>query len=202
MTGIKYLTSMLLAGCVWTATAKPQFPLHLDIDVAADTDDRNIAEGSSGTAQLNILTCRVRISQTFGAEYDKPLTMELYIIGQQIQTGFYGVMDVIKKRFTLTNENDRAFEFTTKPYIFGRTSGNINVGGEYETYLVVVLDEAGEIVETRCGRALSKKEIAIVRKFGPMTLFDRDGHVVGKLENPGAAFRAAVPAAASTYEDY
>jgi hypothetical protein len=28
-----------------------------------------------------------------------------------------------------------------------------------------------------------------------MTLFDRDGNVVGKVENPGQAFKRAVPAA-------
>ena len=196
-TKLKYMIGILLMGCVWTASAKSEFPLHLDIDVSPDTDTRMIAAGREGEAQLNMITFHIKIRQSFGELYNEPLTAELYIIGQQIQTGYYGVMDVVKKQFTLSEEDDRSFKFSTKPYIFGDTGGNITVGGEYETYLIVVLDHEGKVIETRCGRSLDKKEIAFIRKLGPMTLFDRDCHVIGKVKNPGAAFRAAVPAAAS-----
>ena len=197
-TKLKYLIGILLIGLSWMTSAQPEFPLHLDIDVSPDTDTRMIAAGRDGEAELNMITFHIKIRQSFGRLYTKPLTAELYIIGEQIQTGYYGVMDVIKKQFTLTEKDDRSFTFSTQPYMFGETGGNITVGGEYETYLIVVLDQEGKVIETRCGRILSKKEIAFIRKLGPMTLFDRDCHVVGKVKNPGAAFRAAVPAAASS----
>ena len=60
---------------------------------------------------------------------------------------------------------------------------------------MVISDKDGEIVDTRSGRAIRDKGIAFIRELGPKTLFDRDGNVIGQVENPGQAFKAAVPAA-------
>jgi hypothetical protein len=125
------------------------------------------------------------------------LTAELYVIGKQIHTGYYGIIDVVKEDFTFTKENDNTFEFSSKMYALGRTSGNINVGGTYETYLLVVADKDGKIVDTRSGRVIKEKGIAFIRELGPLTLFDRDGNVIGKVESPGEAFKKAIPAATS-----
>ena len=71
------------------------------------------------------------------------------MIGRQIHTGYYGIIDVVKKDFNFSEE--RLFEFTTREYALGRTDGNINVGGTYETFLVVVADENGKILDHRSG---------------------------------------------------
>ena len=119
----------------------------------------------------------------------------------QRDTGHYGIIDVQKGSGTFDKENDNSFKYTSPMYALGRTSGNINVGGTYETYLVVITDHTGKIVATRCGRSIKDEGIAFIRELGPKTLFDRDGNVIGKVEQPGKAFRAAVPAAVDPGDD-
>jgi hypothetical protein len=186
------------AGAVLTAGAQTTFPLRVDIDVNPKTTKKNIGAGTSGEAKMQQVQVHVKIRQSGGQLYEAPLKAELYVIGKQIHTGYYGIIDVIKKDFTFSQENSRTFEFSSQMYSIGQTSGNINVGGTYETYLVVVVDDKGEIVDTRSGRVIREQGIAFIRELGPMTLFDRDGNVIGKVENPGEAFRRAVPAA--TYQ--
>ena len=195
MTGLtKGLLSAAIMGCV-AMESSAQFPLKVDIDVSAKRSTKQIGAGNSGEAKVENVQCRVKIRKAGGQPYEGQLTAELYVIGRQIQTGYYGIIDVVKENFTFTKENDNTFEFKSKMYAIGKTSGNINVGGKYETYLLVVVDQDGKIIDTRSGRSIADKGIAFIREQGPMTLFDRDGNVIGKVENPGAAFKAAVPAA-------
>lgn len=189
------LLSMSIMGVVVTASAQTTFPLRVDIDVSAKRSTRQIGAGDIGEAKVEQVQCRVKIRKSSGSPYEDKLTAELFVIGRQIQTGYYGIIDVVKEDFNFTKENNNTFEFTSKMYAIGRTSGNIDVGGKYETYLLVVVDKDGNIVDTRSGRSIGDKGIALIRELGPMTLFDRDGNVVGKVENPGEAFRKAVPAA-------
>ena len=190
----KGLLSVAVMGCV-AMESSAQFPLKVDIDVSTKRNSKQIGAGNSGEAKVENVQCRVKIRKAGGQPYESQLTAELYVIGQQLQTGYYGIIDVVKKEFTFTQENGNEFEFLSKMYAIGKTSGNINVGGKYVTYLLVVADQNGKIIETRSGRSIGDKGIALIREMGPMTLFDRDGNVVGKVENPGAAFKAAVPAA-------
>ena len=198
----KSLLSVAVMGSVVAASAQGTFPLRVDIDVSARTTKKQIGAGSSGEAKMEQVQCRVKVRKSGGQPYTDQLTAELYVIGRQIQTGYYGIIDVDKRDFTFTKENGNSFEFTSKMYAIGQTSGNINVGGKYETYLLVVTDKDGKIVDTRSGRHIKERGIAIIRELGPMTLFDRDGNVIGKVENPGEAFKAAVPAAVSSGDDY
>jgi len=171
------------------------FPLKVDIDVATKRRNKTIGESENGSAKVKWVSCRVKIRKANGEPYTDKLTVELYIIGRQIHTDYYGIVDVIKKDFTFTKENKGIFEFTTKKYPIGRTSGNINVGGVYETYLVVIVDKDGKIIDTRSGRIIRERGIAFIRELGPKTLFDRDGHVVGKVNTKNSAFSRAIPAA-------
>ena len=190
----KSLLSFAVVGCVAMVSAA-EFPLKVDIDVSTKRSTKQIGAGSSGEAKVENVQCRVKIRKAGGQPYESQLTAELYVIGRQIQTGYYGIIDVDKRDFTFSQENENIFEFNSKMYAIGNTSGNINVGGKYVTYLLVIVDEAGKIIETRSGRSIGEKGIARIREMGPMTLFDRDGNVIGKVESPGAAFKAAVPAA-------
>lgn len=192
---IRGILSAALLGSIVAANAQTEFPLRVDIDVNAKTSRKSIGAGSGGEAKIEQVQVSVKIRQAGGQLYTKPLKAELYVIGKQIQTGYYGIIDVINKDFTFSQEGERTFEFQSQMYALGRTSGNINVGATYETYLVVVADDTGKIVDTRSGRIIREKGIAFIRELGPMTLFDRDGNVVGKVENPGEAFKRAVPAA-------
>ena len=200
MKGCLKFVLLATAATVLTASAQTKFPLRVDIDVNPKTSRKSIGAGTSGEAKMEQVQVNVKIRQSGGQLYEAPLKAELYVIGKQIHTGYYGIIDVIKKDFTFSQDNNRTFEFSSQMYAIGRTSGNINVGGTYETYLVVVVDDKGEVVDTRSGRVIREQGIAFIRELGPMTLFDRDGNVIGKVENPGEAFRRAVPAATSVSE--
>lgn len=189
------LLSMAVMGTVVAASAQATFPLRVDIDVSTKRSTRQIGAGTSGEAKVENVQCRVKVRKSGGQPYAEQLTAELYVIGRQIHTGYYGIIDVVKKDFNFTKDNDNTFEFSSKMYAIGKTSGNINAGAKYETYLLVVVDKDGKVVETRSGRSIGEKGIALIREMGPMTLFDRDGNVVGKVENPGSAFKASIPAA-------
>jgi hypothetical protein len=198
----KALLSVAVMGCFVVAEAQTKFPLRVSIDVSTKRSKRNIGAGSDGEAKTEQVQVIVRIRKSGGQPWTEPVSAELYVIGKQIQTGYYGIIAVEKGTGTFSKENDNTFEYKSPFYSLGRTSGNINVGGSYETYLVIVTDADGKIVDTRSGRSISDKGIALIRKMGPQTLFDRDGNVVGKVENPGQAFKRAIPAATDPGDDY
>lgn len=196
------LLGAAMVGSVLTAQAQNTFPLRVDIDVSAKSSMKNIGAGADGEAKVERVQVRVKVRKSSGEQWDKPVTAELYVIGRQIHTGYFGILDVIKQEFTFTQENDQTFEFKSKMYALPQTSGNINVGGTYETYLLVIVDDAGKVVETRSGRVIKDKGIAFIRELGPETLFDRDGNVLGKIERDKEAFSRAVQSATDPGDDY
>lgn len=180
---------------LFNAEAATKFPLRVDIDVSAKTTKENLGAGMDGEAKLEKVQVRVKVRKASGQPWEEPVTAELYVIGKQVQTGNYGIIDVQKGQFTFSKENDNTFEYISPMYTLGKTSGNIKAGGEYETYLVVIVDHEGNIVDTRSGRVIKEKGIEFIRKLGPKTMFDKDGNVIGELENPGEAFKKAIPSA-------
>lgn len=197
---LKGWLSVLVLGCVAASSAQTVFPLRLDIDVSTKRNRRNIGAGWDGEAKVEQVQVRVKIRKPMGQPYNDPLTAELYVIGRQIHTGYYGIIDVDKRPFTISKENDNSFEFNSRTYSIGRTKGNINVGGTYETFLVVVVDKDGEIIETRSGRVIREKGVSIIRQWDRGTLFDRDGNVLGHVDenDKNKAFKQAVPAAVNS----
>ena len=171
------------------------FPLKVDIDVSTKRSRQQMGSGADGEARLENVQLKIKIRKSGGDLPEGKLSAELYVIGRQIHTGNYGIIDVKKGEFELLKDNDYAFTYESPVYTLGKTSGNINVGGEYETYLVVVSDPGGEMIDWRSGRALRDEGVAFIRKLGPKTMFDKEGNVLGELENPGEDFKAAVPAA-------
>ena len=198
---MKSLLGVMMVGSVLVASAQATFPLRVDIDVSVKRDSNNIGSGSSGSAKVEMVKCRVKVRKAGGQAYTKPLTAELYVIGRQIHTGYYGVIDVVKKEFTFSKENDNTFEFITRAYPFGKTTGNVDVGGKFETYLLVIVDDQGKIVDTRSGRVIREKGIDFIRKLGANTLFDRDGNVIGPIDSNQSAFKRAASAAVSVSEE-
>lgn len=188
----------VLGASVLSAVA---FPLKVDIDVNSKRSKRQIGAGDSGEAKRESVAVTVKIRKSSGDLPDGKLNAELYVIGKQIHTGNYGIIDVQKGEFELLKENDYTFTYESPVYTLGATSGNVNVGGEYETYLVVVSGPEGEIIDWRSGRALKDEGVAFIRKLGPKTMFDKDGNVLGELENPGEDFKKAVPAAVDEDDD-
>jgi len=181
--------------------AQAKFPVKVDIDVSTKRQSKMVGAGDDGQAQVEQVQVRVKVRKAGGQAYTDPLTAELYVIGKQIHTGYFGVIDVQKGKFTFDAENDNSFEYKSPMYALGKTGGNINVGGVYETYLVVILNKDGEIIETRSGRSIGEKGIAFIRELGPKTLFDRDGNVIGKVDVKNSAFKKAIPTALESEDD-
>jgi hypothetical protein len=198
---LKGLLGVAVMGSVLAAEAQTKFPLKVDIDVSTKRSKINVGAGSSGEAKVEQVQVIVKIRKSSGQPWTDPITAELYVIGKQIHTGYYGIIDVKKGSGTFDKENDNSFKYTSPMYSLGKTTGNINVGGVYETYLVVITDHTGKIVETRSGRSIRDEGIAFIRELGPNTLFDRDGNVVGKVDEKNSAFKKAIPAAVSTGYD-
>lgn len=198
---MKVLLSVAIISSVVVANAQAVFPLRVDIDVSTKRSKKSIGAGQDGEAKVEQVFVRVKVRKSSGQPYAGQLTAELYVIGKQIHTGYYGVIDVIKKDFTFTKDNDNTLEFSSPMYALGKTSGNINVGGEYETYLLVIVDNTGEIIDTRSGRVRKEKGIAFIRELGPKTLFDKEGNIVGKADGKNSAFKAAIPTATDPGDD-
>ncbi|RKX45405.1 MAG: hypothetical protein DRP64_04790 [Verrucomicrobia bacterium] len=192
---IKSLLGVAIVGSVLASSAQTKFPLRVDIDVSTRRHRKNIGAGDSGEVKVEQVQVRVKIRKSGGQPYEEKLTAELYVIGKQIHTDYYGIVDVVKKDFNFTKENDNTVEFLTRTYALPQTSGNIDVGGEYETYLLVVVDKEGKIIDTRSGRNIRDKGIDLIRELGPKTLFDEDGNVVGMVDGTNSAFKRAAPAA-------
>ena len=190
---IKGLICAAVVGCVVTADA--QFPLRVDIDVSTRRDSKQVGAGDSGEVKRETVIVKVKVRKSGGDVPEGKLSGELYVIGRQVHTGNYGIIDVVKREFELLKENDYAVEYISPSYVTGRTSGNIDVGGKYETYLVVISGPDGEIIDYRSGRHIRDKGVAFIRTLGKDTLFDRDGNILGKLDNKGEALKVAIPAA-------
>lgn len=190
---IRYFTGLVLIGAVLTVAAKIPFPLRLDIDVSTRKESMNMEIGTNGTVNVESVCLRVRIRRASGSPHTEPLKAELYVIGRQMPAGRYGVLDVVSREFNFSEE--RIVEFTTHPYGIEVPAGDIMVGGVYETFLVVVTDKTGRIIETRSGRVISEKGLHLIREQGVNTLLDRDGNVVDECMDRPAGCRPAEPTA-------
>jgi hypothetical protein len=199
---IKSLLGVAIIGSVVAAEAQTKFPLRVDVDVSTKRSKKNIGAGRDGEAKVENVQVKVKIHKTSGQPWTDPITAELYVIGKEIHTGYYIIIDVKKGSGVFDKENDNSFNYSSPMYPIGKTSGNINVGGTYETYLVVVTDHNGEIVETRSGRSMSEEGIAFIRELGPLTKFDRDGNVLSVGNGEQNAFKKAIPSATNPGNDY
>jgi len=196
------LICVAVVGSAVVSGAQTKFPLRVDIDVSAKSSRKSVGAGADGEAKVEQVQVRVKVRKSSSQPWEQPVNAELYVIGKQIHTGYYGIIDVQKGQFTFSKENDNTFEYKSPMYSLGRTSGNINVGGSYETYLVVISDQEGKIIDTRSGRYIKDKGIGFIRTLGKETLFDRDGNVIGKVEDPGKAFKKAIPVATNPGNKY
>lgn len=184
------------------ASVFAQFPLRVDIDASASTEQLNIGAGADGEASVERVTVGVTIKKESGQPWEHPVKAELYIIGTPVSMDAFTVVSKTIKEFKFTKENDNTFEFESPVYAFGETSGNINVGLEYETYLVIVIDHEGKAVETRCGRSLDEKEMKLIRTLELKKIYDKDLNIIGSVEGLNEATKKAVPSATDPGDDY
>lgn len=199
---LKGLLCVAVLGSVLAASAEAVFPLKVDIDVNTKRSRKMIGAGNNGESKIERVVVNVKVRKSGGQAYTDPLICELYVIGESITTGYYGIIDIIKQEFTFTKENDQSFLLSSPPYSLGQTGGNINMGGVYETYLVVITDAKGNIIDTRSGRIRKDTGIAFIRAQGKGTLFDKKGNVMGQVDKEKATsnFKKASQAAVISVE--
>jgi len=199
-----YFALLASAVAVKAQETKPVvFPLHLEIKANAVVKDRELGAGDDGAAVLQDIVVKVKIRKTSSSPYTEPLNAELYVVGRRVRNDVvYGILDIVKKKgFTLTPEDNYVYEFESDHYVIGHTTGKIEVGGEYEAYVVIVTDKDGKIVGTKSSRKLTSKEIDALRKFRKGIVFDKDGNIVGNMEQAKENFKAAVPVALQDDDD-
>lgn len=193
---IKGMICVTVLGSVLAAEAA--FPLRVDIDVSTKRSSKMIGAGDDGSVKAKTVQVKVKVRKSGGDIPEGKLFAEVYVIGKQIHTGDYGIIDVQKGEFELLKEKQYTAEYVSPTYTLGETGGNINVGGKYETYLVVISGPDGNVIDYRSGRSLSDEGVAFIRTLGKETMFDKDGNVLGQLENKGDALKMAIPAAVSS----
>ncbi len=197
---IKGMICVTVLGSVLAADAA--FPLRVDIDVTTKRDRKQVGAGDSGEVKMETVKVKVKVRKSGGDLPEGKLFAELYVIGKQIHTGHYGIIDVQKGEFELLKENKYTAEYTSPPYTLTETQGNIRAGGKYETYLVVISGPDGEIIDHRSGRHIKDEGVAFIRTLGKETMFDRDGNILGQLENKGEVMKIAIPAAMQSGSTY
>ena len=125
-TWVKGLICATVIGSVLTAEA---FPLRVDIDVSTKRDRKMVGAGDSGEVKMETVTVKVKVRKSGGDIPEGKLFAELYVIGKQLHTGYYGIIDVQKGEFELLQENQYTAEYTSPPYTLTTTGGNIKAGG-------------------------------------------------------------------------
>jgi hypothetical protein len=196
------VTAALITLTLAASAVAAQFPLRVDIDASKNTEKINIGAGADGEAKVEIVSVGVEIEKSSSQPWEHPVKAELYVIGKSIGMEGFTVVGVTKKEFNFTKENDYEIEFDSPKYRFGETSGNINLGLEYETYLVIVIDHEGKAVETRCGRSLDEKEMALIRTLEINSIYDKNLNIIGTVDKLNQATKNAVPAATAPGDDY
>lgn len=200
---MKTKISMAVIGVLATASiAQAQFPLRVDIDASTIRETRNIGAGADGEVKVEQVQLDVKIHKSSSQPWKNPVFAELYVIGKPVNTDTFTVVGVTKEEFTFTTENDNTFAFKSAPYQFGETSGNINVGNEYETYLVIVIDHEGKAVETRSGRSLSEKEMTLIRTLEINKIYDENLNIVGSVDKLNKNTQKAATSATDPGDDY
>ncbi|MEN7972975.1 MAG: hypothetical protein ABFR47_03980, partial [Verrucomicrobiota bacterium] len=86
----KGLLSVAVLGII-ASSAYAAFPLKVDIDVSTKRHKKSIGAGDAGEAKVEQVQVRVKVRKAGGAPYTDKLTAELYVIGQQIHTGYFGI---------------------------------------------------------------------------------------------------------------
>lgn len=155
-------------------------PLMLDIDVSADVimDQLVPVEDDPGEVCLDTTVLTVKVRESVGGIQDTNLVFELYVIGRMPITGELGVIDIQEGEMELSKENHFSATYVSSAYCIQPSDGLIKDHGEYETYLVVLADSSGSLLEYRCGWSIRKKDVEKIRTLRENARFNGRRRVV------------------------
>lgn len=180
----KRILMMVCCATIGISTATVHaVPLMLDIDVTTrrDHDTLRPIQGDPDNIKLNSATITIKIHRSLGDVPEGKLFAELYVIGRLNDIEAYGIIDVKKGEIKLTEENDYTALFVSPPYDIDQDEEIVNKYGEYRSFLVVVSDAEGNVIDYRDGWSLRNKDITLIRKLGLKAKMDVSGRVIGEL---------------------
>ena len=136
-------------------------PPDLEMSFSRTTDKRRYPVGYNGNETKNPTAFynqfMVKIRQRSAGEYNLPLHLEYFVIGEEVDGDNYILLDHQELDFTLTTKNKRTYVAQGDPvqiinYTWIEKVGSPLVmerGEKYGRYLVIITDTRGDIVAYR-----------------------------------------------------
>jgi hypothetical protein len=152
-------------------------PPDIDVDVSEITDRHNegFGGGRGGGFQIQYGTVQFRVTLTKSRSYSKPITVELYIIGSQSAQERYGLLGKTIKNFSFDSENVNKFEFMSDDINMRQFEAGGTLGAEYEGYLVVLVEENGNVFKVKGSRSMFEEHAETIRKQEKGAIINQEG---------------------------
>jgi hypothetical protein len=176
-------TKIALLTLLLAFSAFAQFPLRVNINASTKTDRKHSSDGMKGQITRNYVTVAVTVKKSSPQPWEKPVMVELYVIGKPVDMEGFTVVGATTNEYTFSKANDNTIKFDSPIYTFAEASILEEVGLKYETYLIVVSDDQGKVVQTRAGRSLAEKEMELIRTLEPRKIYNRDLEIIGTIDD-------------------
>ena len=149
-----------------------------DVDVVEITDRHNegFGGGRGGGFQIQYGTVQFKatLKKSSSIPYEGEMTAELYIIGSQAVQGRYGLLGKKITNFSFATGSEK-FEFMSDDINMQQFEAGGTLGAEYEGYLVVLLDESGNVFKTKGSRSIFEEHAETIRKQDKGAVINQEG---------------------------
>jgi hypothetical protein len=153
-------------------------PPKLDINLAKTTRPRQFGDTFSGEAppvRSNFYTFTTKIRQTSTRPYGFGLSAELFVIGSEIGGDKRILLDHQMADFTLTKENNLAFEFSGREVeLIDYIVSGERRGVKYDGFMVIITDSRGEVVTYQAPSESLYEKLGNLRKLKVGWYFDKE----------------------------
>jgi hypothetical protein len=150
-------------------------PPKLKINVDVDTDTQKVNEYYDFTRKREIVKGLVDLEKTNREPCNKVFRIHFYIFAKQMGGSSYWLISYVEKKesFAGTSKN---IVFRSDPVEVGSESSSYSSsrGFKYDGYLVVVEDEAGEMVLMESNRGIYESNWSKIKGAEKGAEFDRD----------------------------
>jgi len=168
-------------------------PPKLKLAVHPNLDRTNKAKRRRRQIQKESFSFEIRIEKTSSIPYTLPLTGELFVIGQIDSSDSFVILQNQSVSFTF-NGKEREKTFAAGRVNLSKT--NRNSKPEYYGYIVVIRDEAGQVISIKTNRAAFEKNVAFFKGIKTGRRFDGKFNKIAtrreKRKNPASKQLKAV----------
>lgn len=171
-------------------------PPDLDVSFSKMSDKRKYPDGYPGATTRPPSTYyyefMVKIRQRSAGDYNHPLHLEFFVVGDEIDGNNYILLDRQEREFTLTSENKRSYIARSETIGITRYTWEEKVGSslvmergeKYARYLVIITDARGEVIAYRTPNKWLMESAENLRKLPLKRHFDKTGNRVGPPRPP------------------